>query len=69
MQSIRTVKGLGAGATVATRFHADTAKAKRLLLTHLRGFNSDCTRTFAVGEPNEFSREIYDVVLRQARQP
>ncbi|MDK8813240.1 X-Pro dipeptidase [Corynebacterium sp. HMSC06C06] len=31
---------------------------------HLRGFNSDCTRTFAVGEPNEFSREIYDVVLR-----
>ena len=31
---------------------------------HLRGFNSDCTRTFAVGEPNEFSREIYDIVLR-----
>ncbi|MDO5031779.1 Xaa-Pro peptidase family protein [Corynebacterium sp.] len=31
---------------------------------HLRGFNSDCTRTFAVGEPSEFSREIYDVVLR-----
>ena len=31
---------------------------------HLRGFNSDCTRTFAVGEPNELSREIYDIVLR-----
>ncbi|WP_413226852.1 ABC transporter transmembrane domain-containing protein [Corynebacterium urealyticum] len=35
-QGIRTVKGLGAGATVATRFHAETAKAKRLMLTHLR---------------------------------
>ena len=35
-QGIRTVKGLGAGATVAERFHAETAKAKQLMLTHLR---------------------------------
>ena len=35
-QGIRTVKGLGAGATVAERFHAETAKAKKLMLTHLR---------------------------------
>lgn len=31
---------------------------------HRLGFNSDMTRTFAVGEPDEFLREIYDVVLR-----
>lgn len=31
---------------------------------HLRGFNSDCTRTFVIGEPNEFAAEIYDIVLR-----
>ena len=31
---------------------------------HLRGFNSDCTRTFAIGEATDFAREIYDVVLR-----
>lgn len=28
------------------------------------GFNSDCTRTFIVGEPDDFAKEIYDVVLR-----
>ncbi|MCQ9676247.1 Xaa-Pro peptidase family protein [Corynebacterium sp. BF-R-2] len=31
---------------------------------HLRGFNSDCTRTFAIGEVTEFAKEIYDIVLR-----
>lgn len=31
---------------------------------HLRGFNSDCTRTFAIGEATEFAKEIYDIVLR-----
>ena len=31
---------------------------------HLRGFNSDCTRTFAIGEATEFATEIYDIVLR-----
>ena len=31
---------------------------------HLRGFNSDCTRTFAIGNVTDFAREIYDVVLR-----
>ncbi|AZA13669.1 M24 family metallopeptidase [Corynebacterium choanae] len=30
----------------------------------LRGYNSDCTRTFIVGEPTDFAREIYDVVYR-----
>ncbi|WP_018295603.1 aminopeptidase P family protein [Corynebacterium lubricantis] len=30
---------------------------------HRRGFNSDMTRTFMVGEPSEFAREIYGVVL------
>ena len=35
-QGLRTVKGLGAGGTVAHRFHTETAKAKRLMLTHLR---------------------------------
>lgn len=28
------------------------------------GFNSDMTRTFAVGNPNDEAREIYDIVLR-----
>jgi len=28
------------------------------------GFNSDMTRTFAVGEPGEEARRIYDIVLR-----
>ncbi|MGO2639223.1 MAG: M24 family metallopeptidase [Corynebacterium flavescens] len=31
---------------------------------HARGFNSDCTRTFVIGEANDFAREIYDLVLR-----
>ncbi|QRP61119.1 M24 family metallopeptidase [Corynebacterium minutissimum] len=31
---------------------------------HLRGFNSDCTRTFVIGEMTEFAQEIYDIVLR-----
>lgn len=31
---------------------------------HRLGFNSDMTRTFAVGEPGELQREIYEVVLR-----
>lgn len=31
---------------------------------HLRGFNSDCTRTFVIGEVSDFAREIYDIVLR-----
>lgn len=31
---------------------------------HVEGFNSDMTRTFVVGEANDFSQEIYDVVLR-----
>jgi len=31
---------------------------------HLRGFNSDCTRTYVVGTANDFAKEIYDVVLR-----
>ncbi|WP_144790038.1 M24 family metallopeptidase [Corynebacterium singulare] len=31
---------------------------------HLRGFNSDCTRTFVIGEATEFAKEIYDIVLR-----
>ncbi|MEX3515986.1 Xaa-Pro peptidase family protein [Corynebacterium camporealensis] len=31
---------------------------------HLRGFNSDCTRTFGIGKLGDFEREIYDLVLR-----
>lgn len=31
---------------------------------HLRGFNSDCTRTFVIGEASDFAQEIYGVVLR-----
>ncbi|WJY89826.1 M24 family metallopeptidase [Corynebacterium confusum] len=31
---------------------------------HLRGFNSDMTRTVVIGEPDESAREIYDVVQR-----
>ena len=31
---------------------------------HLRGFNSDCTRTYVVGTANDFAKESYDVVLR-----
>ncbi|WP_257161220.1 M24 family metallopeptidase [Corynebacterium cystitidis] len=31
---------------------------------HRHGFNSDMTRTFNVGKPHDFAREIYDVVLR-----
>ncbi|WP_295805525.1 Xaa-Pro peptidase family protein [uncultured Corynebacterium sp.] len=31
---------------------------------HLRGFNSDCTRTFVIGEVSDFAQEIYDIVLR-----
>lgn len=30
----------------------------------LDGFNSDMTRTFAVGEPSEEGRKVYDIVLR-----
>lgn len=31
---------------------------------HARAFNSDMTRTVAMGEADDFTREIYDVVLR-----
>lgn len=31
---------------------------------HARGFNSDMTRTVAMGEADDFTREIYDIVLR-----
>lgn len=31
---------------------------------HLRGFNSDCTRTFGIGKLGDFEREIYELVLR-----
>lgn len=31
---------------------------------HRLGFNSDMTRTFAVGEPSDFLREIYEVTRR-----
>lgn len=31
---------------------------------HLRGFNSDMTRTVIIGPAGEFAREIYDIVLR-----
>lgn len=31
---------------------------------HSRGFNSDMTRTVAMGEADDFTREIYDIVLR-----
>ncbi|QMV85397.1 aminopeptidase P family protein [Corynebacterium hindlerae] len=31
---------------------------------HDRGFNSDMTRTFVVGEPSEQQREIYNLVLQ-----
>lgn len=30
---------------------------------HLRGFNSDCTRTYVMGEVTPFAQEIYEVVL------
>lgn len=30
---------------------------------HYRGFNSDMTRTFCIGEPSDFNREIYGIVL------
>lgn len=30
---------------------------------HRLGFNSDMTRTFAIGEPSDFLREIYEVTL------
>jgi Xaa-Pro aminopeptidase len=32
------------------------------------GFNSDMTRTFAVGEPGEEARRIYDIVLRAQKK-
>lgn len=28
------------------------------------GFNSDMTRTFCIGEPSDFNREIYEIVLQ-----
>ncbi|MDY3127940.1 MAG: aminopeptidase P family protein [Corynebacterium sp.] len=31
---------------------------------HLRGYNSDMTRTLVMGEPTDFAREIYEVVLK-----
>lgn len=31
---------------------------------HLRGFNSDMTRTFVMGELTDFAEEIYNVVLK-----
>lgn len=31
---------------------------------HLRGFNSDMTRTFVMGELTDFAKEIYNVVLK-----
>lgn len=32
------------------------------------GFNSDMTRTFAVGNPNDEARKIYDIVLRAQKK-
>lgn len=34
---------------------------------HRAGFNSDMTRTVAVGEADEFAREIYEIVARAQR--
>ncbi len=31
---------------------------------HYVGFNSDMTRTFCIGEPGDFNREIYEIVLQ-----
>ena len=31
---------------------------------HYVGFNSDMTRTFCIGEPSDFNREIYEIVLQ-----
>jgi Xaa-Pro aminopeptidase len=33
-----------------------------------QGFNSDMTRTFAVGEPSREAREVYDIVLRAQKK-
>lgn len=49
---------------------ASTKKIKKGELVTLdfgciyNGFNSDMTRTFAVGNPNDEARKIYDIVLR-----
>ena len=33
------------------------------------GYHSDMTRTFVLGEPADWQREIYDLVARMRRRP
>ncbi|HEX7291599.1 MAG TPA: Xaa-Pro peptidase family protein [Conexibacter sp.] len=67
--SFDTIVASGAHGALPHAVPRDAAIAADRLVTidwgaQLDGYCSDCTRTFAVGDPGERAREIYELVLR-----
>jgi Xaa-Pro aminopeptidase len=67
--SFETIVAHGAHGALPHAVPRDVEIARDCLVTidwgaQLDGYCSDCTRTFAVGDPAERAREVYDVVLR-----
>lgn len=67
--SFETIVAHGAHGALPHAVPRDVEIASGSLVTidwgaQLDGYCSDCTRTFAVGEPGERAREVYELVLR-----
>jgi len=67
--SFDTIVASGAHGALPHAVPRDVAIPSDCLVTidwgaELDGYCSDCTRTFALGEPGEHAREVYELVLR-----